>query len=77
MVDSLQPAEETIEQSIKPSVKKQKELHYVKTLQKDGVGPSTLFHFNVIAQLANIPVRITLYELLRFSMSTRDALRED
>jgi len=29
-----------------------------------------------MAQLANIPVRITLYELLRLSKSIRDALRE-
>jgi len=27
-------------------------------------------------QLANIPARITLYELLQFSKSTREALRE-
>jgi len=29
-----------------------------------------------MAQLANIPARITLYELLRLSKSTKDALRE-
>jgi len=29
-----------------------------------------------LAQLANISIRITLYELLRFSKSIRDALRE-
>jgi len=29
-----------------------------------------------LAQLANIPARITLYELLRLSKSTREALRE-
>ena len=38
--------------------------------------PSTFFRFDVLAQLANIPTRITLYELLRLSKSTRDALRE-
>jgi len=37
---------------------------------------STLFHFDIMAQLANIPARITLYELLRLFKSTRDALRE-
>ena len=34
------------------------------------------FGFNVLAQLANIPVKITLYELLRLSKSTREALKE-
>ena len=34
------------------------------------------FRFDVLAQLANIPNRITLYELLRLSKSTREALRE-
>jgi len=29
-----------------------------------------------LAQLANIPARITLYELLRLSKSTREAVRE-
>ena len=36
----------------------------------------TPYHFDVLAQLANIPARITLYELLRLSKSTREALRE-
>ena len=36
----------------------------------------TPFYFDVLAQLANIPVRITLYELLRLSKSTREAQRE-
>ena len=76
MVDSPQAAQETIEQSTRPSVEKQKELWYVKALQKGGVGPSTPFLFDVMAQLANIPTRITLYELLRIFKSTRDALRE-
>ena len=47
-----------------------------KAFQKGGVGPSTPFRFDVMAQPANIPIRITLYELLGFSKSTRDALRE-
>jgi len=34
------------------------------------------FRFDVLAQLANISNRITLYELLRLSKSTREALRE-
>jgi len=57
-------------------VEKQKEFQYVKTLQKNGVEPSTPFHFDVLAQLANIPARITLYELLRLSKSTKDAFRK-
>jgi len=58
-------------------VKKQKELCYVKALQKGGVRQSTPFHINVLAQLANIPARITLYEVLSFFKSIRDALREE
>src|SRR3954462_15227812 len=34
------------------------------------------FRFDIINQLANILARITLYELLRLSKSTREALRE-
>jgi len=40
------------------------------------MGPPTPFCFYVMTQLANIPTRITLYELLRLFKSTRDALRE-
>ena len=40
------------------------------------MGPSTSFRFDVKAQLADIPTRITLYEVLRLFKSTRDALRE-
>jgi len=36
---------------------------------------STL-RFDVLAQLANIPARITLYKLLKLTKSTREALRE-
>ena len=36
----------------------------------------TPFYFNVLAQLVNIPARITLYELLRLFKSTRVALKE-
>src|SRR5436190_9643426 len=34
------------------------------------------FRLDIINQLANIPARITLYELLKLSKSTREALRE-
>ena len=58
-------------------MEKQKEFRYAKTLLKDKVeGSSALYRFDVLAQLANIPAWITLYELLRLSKSTREALRE-
>ena len=58
-------------------MEKQKELRYAKALSKDKVeGSSRTCHFDLLAQLANIPARITLYELLRLSKSTRKALRE-
>jgi len=58
-------------------VEKQKELQFSKALPKDNAeGFSTPYRFDVLAQLANIPARITLYELLRLSKSTREALRE-
>ena len=57
-------------------MEKQKELWYVKAFQKGDVGPSTPFHFYIMAQLANIPARITLYELLRLFKSIKDVLRE-
>ena len=40
------------------------------------MGSSTLFCFDVLAQLANIPALITLFELLRLFKPTRNALRE-
>ena len=75
-VDFSQLAEEAIEQSKRSSMEKQKEFRYAKALQKGDVGPSTPFRFDIMAQLANIPARITFYGLLRLSKSTRDALRE-
>jgi len=58
-------------------VKKQKELRFSKALSKDNAeGSSTPYRFDVLAQLANIPARIILYELLRLSKSTRETLRE-
>ena len=63
--------------STKQPVEKQKELRYSKALLKDNAeGSSAPYRFDVLAQLANIPARITLYELLRLSMSTREDLRE-
>jgi len=58
-------------------VEKQKEIRYAKALPKDKAeGSSTPYRFDTLAQLANIPARITLYKLLRLSKSTRKALRE-
>ena len=58
-------------------MEKQKELRYAKVLPKDKAeGSSAPYRFDVLAQLANIPARITLYEFLRLSKSTRKALRE-
>jgi len=61
---------------MKPSVEKQKEFQYVRSFQKGSVRQLTSFYFDVMAQLANIPARITFYELLRLFKSTRNALRE-
>ena len=56
---------------------KQKELWYNKALRKDTLeSSSSPFKFDVMAQLANIPARITLYELLRLSPATRESLCE-
>jgi len=64
-------------QSTRQPVEKQKEIQYDKALLKDKAeGSSAPYRFDVLAQLANIPARITLYELLRLSKSTREALRE-
>ena len=58
-------------------MEKQKELRFSKALPKDSAKGSTTPHlFDVLAQLANIPTRITLYELLILSKSTREAMRE-
>src|SRR5438445_2345737 len=56
---------------------KPKEVRYNRPLNKGkAVEVSQPFRFKIINQLANIPARITLYELLKLSKSTREALRE-
>ena len=79
MVANLpKPMPEPTKQSTKQPVEKQKEFWYAKALPKDKAkGSSRPYHFDILAQLANIPARITLYELLRLSKLTRKALRED
>ena len=58
-------------------MERQKELRFSKALSKDNAeGSTTPYRFDVLTQLAKIPARITLYELLRLSKSTREALRE-
>ena len=58
-------------------MERQKELRFSKALSKDNAkGSATPYRFDVLTQLANIPARITLYELLRLSKSTREALQE-
>ena len=74
---SFQPTKESAKQPMKQPVEKTKEPQYAKALQKDRVeGSSTSFRFDNLAQLVNIPVRITLYKILRLSKSTRKPLRE-
>jgi len=71
------PITESAKPSTKQLVEKQKELQFSKVLPKDNTeGSTTPYRFDVLTQLANILARITLYELLRLSKSTREALRE-
>jgi len=68
---------EPTKQSTKQPVEKEKEIRYAKALPKDKAeGSSPPYHFDILAQLANILARITLYELLILSKSTIEALRE-
>ena len=75
VANSPKPTQELTKQSTKQPVEKQKELQYAKSLLKDKAKGAP-YHFDVLAELVNIPVRITLYEFLRLSKSTRKALRE-
>lgn len=62
----------------KPAEKnKPKDLRFNTALKKSSSpGLNTAFQFDVMAQLANIPARITLHELFRLSRETREALKE-
>ena len=56
---------------------KQKEIWFDHVLKKpSGPGLNMPFRFDILAQLANIPARITIHELLRLSKETREALRD-
>ena len=73
MLNTSKPVEEVVNQ---PS-KKAKEPRFNKPFRPGNMeGPSTPFNFDILAKLANIPARIILYELLRLSKTTREALRE-
>lgn len=54
----------------------EKELRFSNSLKKDDESP-IIFCFNVLAQLTNILVRNTSYELLLLSKSTKEALRKE
>jgi len=72
-----EPTAEPTKPSAKQLVEKQKDLRHSKALLKDEAGgTSGPYHFDVLAQLANIPARITFYELLRLSKLTREALAD-
>jgi len=56
---------------------KQKEICFDEFLKKNpSQGLNAPFRFDILAQLANIPARITLHELLRLSKKTRETLRD-
>src|SRR5436853_2139741 len=75
-----EPIQEQVEEPAeqpKTTSEKPKEVQYNKPLHKGKtIEVSQPFRFDIINQLANIPARIILYELLRLSKSTREALRE-
>ena len=73
VANSPGPTAEPTKPSAKQPVENPKELRYSKTLPKDKTeGTSAPYRFVVLAQLVNIPPRITLYELLRLSKSIRE-----
>src|SRR5436189_6030311 len=76
----LEPSQEPVTepaQQPKTAPEKPREVWYNRPLNKGkAVEVFQPFRFDIINQLANIPARITLYELLKLSKSTREALRE-
>src|SRR3954469_13701684 len=67
------PAQEPME----TTAKKQKHLRFSSPLLPSEAGqPTTVFRFDILKQLAQIPARIMLLELLKLSRATREALRE-
>jgi len=56
---------------------RQKEVRFDHIHKKpSGPGLNIPFHFDILAQLANIPARITIHEPLRLWKETREALRD-
>ena len=54
-----------------------REVRFDHVLKKpSGPGLDMPFRFDILAQLANTPARITIHELLRLSKETREALRD-
>src|SRR4051812_4993200 len=73
---SQEPVTEPAEQP-KTTLEKPKEVRYNRSLNKGKAAEvSQPFRFDIINQLANIPARITLYELLKLSKSTRRLLEK-
>src|SRR5438045_1278158 len=79
-VQQLEPSREQVTEPAeqpKGTPEKPKEVWYNRPLNKENaIEVSQPFRFDIINQLANIPARITLYELLKLSKLTREALRE-
>src|SRR3954467_5117995 len=79
-----EPAKESVEANVTPAqepteaiAKKQKHLRFSNPLLPSEAGQlTTVFRFDILKQLAQIPARITLLELLKLSKATRKALRE-
>src|SRR4051812_48023546 len=79
-VQQLEPSQEPVTEPAeqpKTTPEKPREVRYNRPLNKGkAVEVSQPFRFDIINQLANISARITLYEILKLSKSTREALRE-
>ena len=60
-----------------PGKEKQKEVWFDRVLKRpSGPGLDVPSCFDILTQLANIPARITIHELLHLSKETREALRD-
>src|SRR3954463_16214270 len=79
-VQQLEPSQEPVTEPAeqpKTTAEKPKEVRYNRPLNiGKAIEVSQPFRFDIINQLANIPARITIYELLKLSKSTREALRK-
>lgn len=80
---SQPPPPKAIKQPTGPVMRKaidkerESNLRHAQLLNKDHIkGSLRSFRFDILAQLANIPTRITLYKLLKLSTDIPEALRE-